>query len=669
MDAETADLPWVSGTAALPYAIRFQNSAGSLLPAQSVTITEQLDSDLDWQSFELTEFRFQDQIVFVPQGRSYYYERVDLRDEYGVFVDVEGGIDVNSGIVTWTIQTIDPATGIAPADKRVGIFTPASGIMGLADPGQSQVGYTVRARAGVFSGTVIDTQALVAFDTKEPVLTPPSQVQVDGIAPTSSVSALPAATSDLEFMVSWSGADDAGGMGLADYTVYVSDNGSPYVAWQVDTTAASAPFIGQLGHSYAFYSIGRDNIGNVEATPDSSDAVILVAQPDVTAPTSSVLPLAARQSLLDFEVHVTGIDFGIDASGVQSFDVFVSTDGAAFTLWQTLPADDPVAIFNGASNHTYAFHSIARDYAGNVETKASNAIEASTYLPDLTAPTTEVTSAIADAAGTFTIVFSGTADGSSGISTFRLYVQLDGGPVQQIGQINGGTVVAGVYSGQSSYQGLADGTSHTYRFYTQGVNGNGVIEDAPAEPDDVQIVATFATPAAPDITGFTVQHGLGERSYIRYLDVTFNTLVTGLALDPSHVALKHYALDGTTFIGNVDLSGKLQLVDHVMEIDFGAAGLGGNPNSTAGDGYYELAFDLDDDGDFETARYFYRLFGDVSGDRIVRVADLNAIVAAIGQMGDFLEADANGDGRVNTLDRTFAARSLGRRLASGLHLD
>src|SRR4051794_20978955 len=85
-DAGTSSLPWVSGKAALPWTIRFQNPVGSNLPAQSVTITLQLDADLDWQSFQLTEFRFLDQIITVPEGRSYYYERIDLRASYGLLV-------------------------------------------------------------------------------------------------------------------------------------------------------------------------------------------------------------------------------------------------------------------------------------------------------------------------------------------------------------------------------------------------------------------------------------------------------------------------------------------------------------------------------------------------------------------------------------------------------
>ena len=51
------------------------------------------------------------------------------------------------------------------------------------------------------------------------------------------------------------------------YNVYVSDDGGPFTLWQSDTTATSATFTGQVGHTYAFYSVATDNVGLVQPTP------------------------------------------------------------------------------------------------------------------------------------------------------------------------------------------------------------------------------------------------------------------------------------------------------------------------------------------------------------------------------------------------------------------
>jgi hypothetical protein len=106
--------------------------------------------------------------------------------------------------------------------------------------------------------------------------------------------------------------------------------------------------------------------------------------------------------------------------------------------------------------------------------------------------------------------------------------------------------------------------------------------------------------------------------------------------------------------------------------DFGSDGIGinatgRNRNTNAGDGYYRVELDLDADGTFETERRFYRLLGDVNADRVVDDTDFALIQSAFGTNNQ--ERDVNGDGWVNSLDRTLAIRSRGRRLADSLILD
>ena len=73
----------------------------------------------------------------------------------------------------------------------------------------------------------------------------------------------------------------------------------------------------------------------------------------------------------------------------------------------------------------------------------------------------------------------------------------------------------------------------------------------------------------------------------------------------------------------------LDVIDHAIEIDFGSGGIGGNPNTTAADGYYEVDIKLPNG---QTAvHHFYRLLGDVDGDGIVDQNDLNEIAASIGE--------------------------------------
>jgi subtilase family serine protease/methionine-rich copper-binding protein CopC len=412
-----------------------------------------------------------------------------------------------------------------------------------------------------------------------------------------------------------------------------------------------------------------DLAGNVGT--DTTVGELLI---DTIRPNSYVDPLLKRQIASSFVVTVAGIDRvpnpTVTASGIASFDLFVSVDGAPWTLWRTLLASDPSAVYDGASNHSYGFYAVARDAAGNVETKVPR-VEGGTYVPDLTPPSTAVTS-VSHTTAAFTVNFQGTDLGGSGLSYFDVYVEKDGGPVELIAHRAAGTPDAnGTYAGAAFYQAIADGQEHSYRFYTVGADDRGNVESAPDDPNaDVLVTAAF-TPATLDVTALEVQKGATQRSYIRYLDLHFNqTAGVQLLVNSIHdtaidrVQLVHYDLNGQGG-QRVSLIGKVTAAGNVMAFDFGPNGIGGNRNSTAGDGYYRLLLDLDDDGLFETSRPFYRLLGDVDGNRVVDNRDLVAITAAFGRAGNGLEMDANGDGTVNAIDRLLAARSKGLELTVG----
>lgn len=104
-----------------------------------------------------------------------------------------------------------------------------------------------------------------------------------------------------------------------------------------------------------------------------------------------------------------------------------------------------------------------------------------------------------------------------------------------------------------------------------------------------------------------------------------------------------------------------------VRFDFGANGLGGNRNTNGGDGYYELAWDSNRNGSFTARKYFYRLLGDVNGDRRVDSIDTSLVTNSLGLLNP--DRDVNGDGYVNANDRTLVLRSLGRKLKDGLFTD
>ena len=243
-----------------------------------LNITDQLDPNLDWSTFELGDIQFGDYRIPIVAAGSHYAGRADLRPYANdLFVDVVADLDKTSGLVHWTLTGIDPATGELSQDPTDGFLPPNDP---ATHSGEGFVSYTIRPGAGLASGTTISNMATIIFDWNEPMDTPLVTNRIDGAAPASQVAALSAQTGTANFAVSWSGSDDANGAGVATYDVYVSDNGGPATLWLDHTSSASATYPGVFTHSYAFYSIATDYVGHREAAPATPDAqTTLVAPP------------------------------------------------------------------------------------------------------------------------------------------------------------------------------------------------------------------------------------------------------------------------------------------------------------------------------------------------------------------------------------------------------
>ena len=104
------------------------------------------------------------------------------------------------------------------------------------------------------------------------------------------------------FSLQWSGRD-GNGSGIASYSVYFSDDGGAFRSFLSNTTQTSSTFTGVNGHSYGFYSVATDNVGNQQPTPTGAQATTTV---DATAPTSSVSALPTSvQAAATFNIPVT----------------------------------------------------------------------------------------------------------------------------------------------------------------------------------------------------------------------------------------------------------------------------------------------------------------------------------------------------------------------------
>jgi subtilase family serine protease len=328
---------WISAANPLAYTIRFENDpVFATAPAQVVRITQKLDDDLDFRTFRLGDFGFSSLVIDVPDNRSFYQGRVDLTASNGIYVDVSAGIDVISGEVFWELTTVDPATGELPIDALAGFLPP-----NLESPeGEGFVKYSVRPKRGIETGAVIDAEAVIVFDSNEPISTPPIFNTIDVDRPTGEVNDLPAITTTSDFLVSWSGGDS--GSSLSSFTVFVSDNGEAYAPWLTDVTHTEEVFVGQAGHTYRFYAVAKDQAGNLQIVPAEAQSTTTVQSTTNQPPVSislldsiAALPenfsTAVRTKLADIQIIDDGIGFNhVSLSGFDaaSFEV----DGDALYL-------------------------------------------------------------------------------------------------------------------------------------------------------------------------------------------------------------------------------------------------------------------------------------------------------------------------------------------------
>jgi RHS repeat-associated protein len=272
---------FVAGNSPLPYRIDFENDPSATAPAQEVVITDQLSSNDDWSSFRITQIGWGDTVVTVPANEQHFQTTVAMTFN-GVTFDVlaQVGINLATGLITAQFFSIDPATDLPP-DVLIGFLPPEDG----TGRGMGYITYTVQPKSGLPTGTQIRNVANVSFDEQQIVATdqvddedptkgtdPAKQalVTIDSVAPSSSVLALSANESSSTFTVSWSGQDDTGGSGISSYTIFVSDDGGAFTPW-LTTANTSATYAGAVDHTYAFYSVATDNVGNVEAAPTTAD--------------------------------------------------------------------------------------------------------------------------------------------------------------------------------------------------------------------------------------------------------------------------------------------------------------------------------------------------------------------------------------------------------------
>jgi hypothetical protein len=274
---EGSEVRYIPDSQTMDYRIEFWNKEDAPVPTQDAVIEDTLDPNIfDFSTFEFTRIGFLQWDMPLPGGQA-IDTRIDCRPEMNIAVEVTATFDPDTSKIKWWFHCIDPLTGDWPEDPMAGFLPPFNPETGFEI---GWVEFKVKPKADRVSGTQILNQAFVEFDFAGDINDHPAPKEgpwintIDAGVPTSEVDDLPAEVPP-EFAVSWSGDDDAGGSGIVNYDIYVSDNGGPFEVWLDNTALTEETFTGESGHTYAFYSIARDGVGHVEDAPDEPDAVVV----------------------------------------------------------------------------------------------------------------------------------------------------------------------------------------------------------------------------------------------------------------------------------------------------------------------------------------------------------------------------------------------------------
>jgi hypothetical protein len=155
---------------------------------------------------------------------------------------------------------------------------------------------------------------------------------------------LPATQNSASFNVQWSGTDS--GSGISNYTIYISDNGGPFTPWLTQTTATQAMFASAANHSYSFFSLARDLVGNNEPLKSMAEATTLIV---------AVAAIASRVT----DPYANGVNnVTMTLSGARSATAQTNANGSS--SFGSLPTGDYTIT---PSKPNYAFTPATRTFS------------------------------------------------------------------------------------------------------------------------------------------------------------------------------------------------------------------------------------------------------------------------------------------------------------------
>ena len=266
---------YLTGAQPLRYSVYFENEATASAAAQTVTITNPLDANLDLSTFSLGPINFGTTVLNPPAGTTSYTTTVDLRPATDLLVQVTANMDASTRILTYNFQSLDPATNQPTTDPSLGFLPPNVN----APEGDGFAIYYAQPKAGLATGTAINEQASIVFDANPAIATPTWLNTIDNDPPVSTIAALPSPESKSRLKLKLTSSDKGSGVGF--YNIYVSEDGGAFQPLIKNAPGPKIVFDGVTGNKYAFFSQAVDLAGNIEPLKTAAEAKTKIVGADL----------------------------------------------------------------------------------------------------------------------------------------------------------------------------------------------------------------------------------------------------------------------------------------------------------------------------------------------------------------------------------------------------